>query len=35
MTEPSVLFKFRDDSERTEQILTNKQVWLSCPRSTE
>jgi hypothetical protein len=31
MSGPSVLFKFRDDSERTEQILTNKQVWLSCP----
>jgi hypothetical protein len=28
----STLFKFRDDSERTEGIFTNRQVWLSSPR---
>jgi hypothetical protein len=28
---PSTLFKYRDDSERTECIFKNKQVWLSSP----
>lgn len=29
--EPSILYKYRDDSERTEDILRQKKVWLSCP----
>lgn len=29
--EPSILYKYRDDSERTEDILRKKKVWLSCP----
>lgn len=28
---PKVLFKYRDDSERTEEIIKNRQVWLSSP----
>lgn len=28
---PKVLFKYRDDSERTEEIIKNQQVWLSSP----
>lgn len=28
---PSILFKYRDDSERTEQILTSGKVWLATP----
>jgi hypothetical protein len=28
---PDVLFKYRDDSERTEQIIKNQKIWLSPP----
>ena len=28
---PKVLFKYRDDSERTEDIIKNQQIWLSSP----
>ena len=28
---PKVLFKYRDDSERTEEIIKNRQIWLSSP----
>ena len=29
--QPSTLFKYRDDSDRTECILMNKRVWLPSP----
>lgn len=29
--QPPVLFKYRDDSERTESIFKDRKVWLSCP----
>ncbi|MFA6136729.1 MAG: DUF2971 domain-containing protein [Sulfurimonas sp.] len=28
---PKVLFKYRDDSERTEDIIKNQRIWLSSP----
>ena len=28
---PKVLFKYRDDSERTEDIIRNQKIWLSPP----
>ncbi|MFT6835255.1 MAG: hypothetical protein ACJA0H_001291 [Francisellaceae bacterium] len=28
---PKVLFKYRDDSKRTEDIIRNKKIWLSSP----
>ncbi len=28
---PEVVFKYRDDSERTEDIVKNQQIWLSSP----
>lgn len=28
---PKVLFKYRDDSERTEDIIKKRQIWLSSP----
>ncbi|EIA1300425.1 DUF2971 domain-containing protein [Vibrio vulnificus] len=29
---PEVLYKYRDDSERTEDIIRNQKVWLSSPQ---
>ncbi|CAH1594731.1 DUF2971 domain-containing protein [Vibrio rotiferianus] len=29
---PEVLYKYRDDSERTEDIIKNRKVWLSSPK---
>jgi hypothetical protein len=28
---PKILYKYRDDSERTEEIIKNKKIWLSSP----
>ncbi|HIF9100109.1 TPA: DUF2971 domain-containing protein [Photobacterium damselae] len=28
---PEILYKYRDDSERTEDLIKNKKVWLSSP----
>lgn len=28
---PTILYKYRDDSEYTEKLITEKKVWLSCP----
>lgn len=28
---PDIVYKYRDDSERTEDIVTNQKVWLSTP----
>lgn len=28
---PDILYKYRDDSERTEDIIKNKKIWLSSP----
>lgn len=29
---PEILYKYRDDSERTEEIIKNKKIWLASPR---
>nr|MBF4360238.1 hypothetical protein [Vibrio anguillarum] len=29
---PEVLYKYRDDSKRTEDIIKNQKVWLSSPK---
>ncbi|EPO2768269.1 hypothetical protein ACT7UY_004547, partial [Yersinia enterocolitica] len=28
---PEILYKYRDDSDRTEEIIKNKKIWLSSP----